>query len=126
MHDPRVFRDQVELLREGMRRRQKLDELAPLIDRGVALEDHALDVVREEHGRGADPRRREDRRVREVEDDSHAAKAGVLEGDLIVSAGGKAIANADDLYEALGAAATSLSLGLVRGSEELTVEVALS
>jgi seryl-tRNA synthetase len=38
MHDARVFREQVELLREGMRRRQKLDELAPMLDRGVALE----------------------------------------------------------------------------------------
>jgi len=45
MHDPRVFRDQVELLREGMRRRQKLDELAPLIDRGVALELERRTVI---------------------------------------------------------------------------------
>lgn len=63
--------------------------------------------------------------VREVEDDSPAAKAGVREGDLIVSAGGRETANADDLYEALGAAGATLSLGLVRGTEELTVEVAL-
>ncbi|HWP70405.1 MAG TPA: serine--tRNA ligase [Gemmatimonadaceae bacterium] len=45
MHDPRVFREQVELLREGMRRRQKLDELAPLIDRGVALELERRTVI---------------------------------------------------------------------------------
>ena len=38
MHDARVFREQVELLRDAMRRRQKLDDLAPLLDRGVALE----------------------------------------------------------------------------------------
>lgn len=38
MHDARVFREQLELLRDAMRRRQKLDELAPLLDRGVALE----------------------------------------------------------------------------------------
>jgi seryl-tRNA synthetase len=38
MHDPRVFREQVELLRDAMRRRRKLDDLAPLLDRGVALE----------------------------------------------------------------------------------------
>jgi len=38
MHDARVFREQVEPLRDAMRRRQKLDELAPLLDRGVALE----------------------------------------------------------------------------------------
>jgi len=45
MHDPRVFREQVDLLREGMRRRQKLDELAPLIDRGVALELERRTVI---------------------------------------------------------------------------------
>lgn len=38
MHDFRVLRDQVEALRNGMRRRGKLDSLAELIDRGVALD----------------------------------------------------------------------------------------
>ena len=38
MHDLRVLRDQLEPLRESMRRRQTLDALAPLIDRGAALE----------------------------------------------------------------------------------------
>ena len=63
--------------------------------------------------------------MREVEDDSPAAKADVREGDLLVSADGKAIANADDLFDALGAAGATLSLGVVRGAEDLTVEVAL-
>ena len=38
MHDFRVLRDQVDALRSAMRRRGKLDVLAPLIDRGVALD----------------------------------------------------------------------------------------
>lgn len=38
MHDARVFREQLDQLREAMRRRGKLDELAPLIDRGAALD----------------------------------------------------------------------------------------
>ena len=38
MHDFRVLRDQVELLRGAMQRRGKLDALASLIDRGVALD----------------------------------------------------------------------------------------
>ena len=63
--------------------------------------------------------------VREVEDDSPAAKAGVREGDLIVSAGGRDIVSADDLFDALGAAGDSLSLGLVRGADDLTLEVSL-
>jgi serine protease Do len=63
--------------------------------------------------------------VREVEEDSPAAKAGVREGDLLVSAGGKDLANADDLFDALGAAGATLSLGIVRGAEEMTLEVSL-
>jgi seryl-tRNA synthetase len=38
MHDFRVLRDQVDQLRGGMRRRGKLEVLAGLIDRGVALD----------------------------------------------------------------------------------------
>ena len=40
--------------------------------------------------------------VREVEDDSPAAKAGVAEGDLIVAAAGKPVTSADDLFDAIG------------------------
>ena len=38
MHDFRVLRDQVEVLRGGMQRRGKLEAYAALIDRGVALD----------------------------------------------------------------------------------------
>ena len=38
MHDFRVVRDQVDALRSAMRRRGKLETLAPVIDRGVALD----------------------------------------------------------------------------------------
>ncbi|MGQ0646813.1 MAG: serine--tRNA ligase [Gemmatimonadaceae bacterium] len=38
MHDFRVLRDQVDQLRSGMQRRGKLDALAGLIDRGIALD----------------------------------------------------------------------------------------
>jgi S1-C subfamily serine protease len=60
--------------------------------------------------------------VREVEDDSPAAKAGIAEGDLLVAVGGKAIGNADDLYDAL-AGEGSLEITLVRGADERTVTV---
>lgn len=45
MHDPKVFRDQVDVLRDAMRRRQKLDDLAPILDRGVALELERRTVI---------------------------------------------------------------------------------
>ncbi len=60
--------------------------------------------------------------VREVEDDSPAARAGIAEGDLLVSVDGKAIADPDDLAEAL-AGSGPLELGIVRGVEELSVRV---
>ena len=56
--------------------------------------------------------------VRGVEDGSAAEAAGVEAGDLIVSAGGKPIADADDLYDALGALELPFELGIVRGAEE--------
>ena len=61
--------------------------------------------------------------VREVEEDSPAAKAGIAEGDLIVSAGRKEITSADDLFEALGGSGP-LEITLVRGADEKTVTVA--
>jgi serine protease Do len=61
--------------------------------------------------------------VREVEDDSPAAKAGIAEGDLLVAVGGTAISSADDLYDAL-AGEGPLEITLVRGAEERTVTVA--
>ena len=60
--------------------------------------------------------------VREVEEDSPAAKAGVAEGDLLVAIGGTSLASADDLFEALSGTGP-LELTLVRGTEERTVTV---
>lgn len=45
MHDARIFREQLDVLRDAMRGRQKLDELAPLLDRGVALELERRSVI---------------------------------------------------------------------------------
>ncbi len=63
--------------------------------------------------------------VREVEDESPAAAAGLAPGDLIVSAGGSPVLGVDDLHDALGrlGGATTLELGVVRGAEERTVTV---
>jgi serine protease Do len=61
--------------------------------------------------------------VREVEDESPAARAGIAEGDLLVSAGGQPLTEPDDLYDALGAGGASLELGVVRGNDARTVTV---
>ncbi|MEJ7696982.1 MAG: PDZ domain-containing protein [Candidatus Limnocylindrales bacterium] len=61
--------------------------------------------------------------VRGVEDRSLADAAGVEAGDLIVSAGGRPIADADDLHDALGALDLPFELGLVRGAEDRSVTV---
>jgi serine protease Do len=63
--------------------------------------------------------------VRDVEDDSPAARAGIAEGDLIVGAGGKSVVSADDLFEAMGAAAADgpFEVTILRGTEERTVSI---
>ena len=45
MHDARVFRENIDQLRDAMRRRQKLDELSPLLERGVNLELERRTVI---------------------------------------------------------------------------------
>ena len=61
--------------------------------------------------------------IREVEDDSPAEAAGLAQGDLLVAAGGRPIADLDDLHAAL-ANGLPLDLVLVRGIEERSVTVA--
>jgi len=66
--------------------------------------------------------------VRDVEEGSAAERAGVAQGDLLVSASGKELASADDLYDAIAGAARTgkLELSVVRGSDERTVTVDLT
>jgi serine protease Do len=65
--------------------------------------------------------------VRGVAEGRPADNAGVREGDLLVEAGGRPLTSADELHEVLDAlpadGSASLSLKLVRGVEELEVEV---
>jgi S1-C subfamily serine protease len=63
--------------------------------------------------------------IREVADNSPAASAGLARGDLIVAATGQPVRTADDLFAALRAAAAagSLELTVLRGTEERTVHV---
>ncbi|HEX2222296.1 MAG TPA: S1C family serine protease [Candidatus Limnocylindria bacterium] len=62
--------------------------------------------------------------VREVEDDSPAARAGIAEGDLVVAAAGTPVTTADDLFAAIERAAEGpLELTVLRGTEERSVTV---
>src|SRR5512132_3957424 len=63
--------------------------------------------------------------VRVVEDGGPADRAGVRTGDLVVEAGGRAVTDADELYEALDQVGEgqTLTLRVVRGTDELTVTV---
>jgi serine protease Do len=63
--------------------------------------------------------------VRGVVDGSPAARAGIERGDLLVRAGDRALTGMDDLFDALDAAGDTLSVTVVRGTEERELEIAL-
>ncbi|MGH2807133.1 MAG: S1C family serine protease [Actinomycetota bacterium] len=65
--------------------------------------------------------------VREVEDGSAAADAGLEQGDLITHAEGRELSSFDALHEVLGAKkpGDALELSVLRGTEERTVSVTL-
>ncbi len=63
--------------------------------------------------------------VRGVQEDGAAAAAGIREGDLLTTAGGKALRTSDDLLAALEASASSkkLEIRFLRGAEEKSITV---
>jgi serine protease Do len=63
--------------------------------------------------------------VRDVVDGSPAATAGLQRGDLLVRAGDRTLGGMDDLFDALDDAGDTLTVGLLRGSDEREVDVAL-
>jgi serine protease Do len=63
--------------------------------------------------------------VQQVFDDTPAAAADLRRGDLIVTVDGTAADSIDVLYTALAGDATQLTLGLVRGTEEIQAIVRL-
>ena len=64
--------------------------------------------------------------VRLVEEDSPASRAGLATGDLITQVTGQPVRGADDLFQALEAAADGvIELVILRGADERTVEVQL-
>jgi len=65
--------------------------------------------------------------IREVSDDSPAARAGLARGDLIVAAAGQPTRTVDDLAGALRSTAPggTVELTVLRGTDERTVQVTL-
>jgi serine protease Do len=61
--------------------------------------------------------------VRDVEDGSPAARAGIAEGDLVVALAGKPVTDPDELVEAIAATDGPYEVRIVRGTEERTVTV---
>lgn len=61
--------------------------------------------------------------VRGVEDGSPAERAGIREGDLLIEAAGKPVADPDALNQVLIESGLPIELKIVRGDEERTVSV---
>jgi seryl-tRNA synthetase len=91
MHDIRLLRDQLDYLREGMRRRGKLEELAPLLDRAESLEKERRTAITELEAQQA-------RRNKVTQDVAQLRKAGGDAAALIAE--GRAIGDAIAALEA--------------------------
>ena len=63
--------------------------------------------------------------IREVAEDSPAARAGLAPGDLIVAAAGQPVRTVDDLSGALQTAGDTIELNVLRGTDERSIQVAL-
>lgn len=96
MHDIRLLRDQLDHLREGMRRRGKLEELAPVLDRAEALEKERRAAITEVEAQQA-------QRNRITQDVAQRRKAGEDASELI--AAGRALGEAIAALEARRTAA---------------------
>lgn len=107
MHDIRLLRDQLETLRDGMRRRGKLDELTPLLARAESLEKERRAAITELETQQA-------RRNRIAQDVAATRKAGNDASALIAEGRGvgEAIASLETRRTAADQAVQSLLLEL--------------
>ena len=62
--------------------------------------------------------------IRDVAEDSPAARAGLASGDLIVAAAGQPVRTVDDLSGALQTAGETIELTVLRGTDERSIQVA--
>ena len=63
--------------------------------------------------------------IRDVAEDSPAARAGLAPGDLIVAAAGQPVRTIDDLSGALQTAGETIELNVLHGTDERSIQVAL-
>ena len=63
--------------------------------------------------------------IRDVAEDSPAARAGLASGDLIVAAAGQPVRTVDDLSGTLQTAGDTIELNVLRGTDERSIQVAL-
>ncbi len=64
--------------------------------------------------------------VREVQDPSPASRAGIAQGDLLVAIGDTSLSSIDALYDGLAGDIDSVSITVVRGTEERVVTVSFA
>ncbi len=102
MHDVRMLREQIDLLREGMRRRGALDTVAPLIDRGEALDRERRALIQagdEQKARRNANAQEVGRRKRAGEGTEDAVALGRALGDEIATIEGDLRAREDELQQ---------------------------
>jgi serine protease Do len=63
--------------------------------------------------------------IRDVAEDSPAARAGLAPGDLIVAVASQPVRTIDDLLGALQVAGDTIELNVLRGTDERSIQVAL-
>jgi serine protease Do len=107
-----AFRERVDALARG--------ESVSRPRLGIAV---APSVVAQRLRRSVGLAEREGLLVRGVEDGSPADRAGIREGDLLVEAAGRPLADSDSLPAILAEAGLPIELKIVRGDEERTVSV---
>ena len=113
MHDIRLLRDQLDRLRDGMRRRKKLGELAPLLDRAEELERDRRTAITELEAQQA-------QRNRLTQEVGERRKAGHEATDLI--AAGRAVGDVIAALEHRKSAAEAAVQALVYELPNLTFD----
>lgn len=112
MHDIRLLRDQLDLLRDAMRRRGKLDDLAPVLDRAEALERDRRSAITELEAQQA-------RRNRIAQDVAKQRKAGA--DATVLMAEGRAVGEAIASLEARRNEAEAAVQGLLLELPNITL-----